>query len=46
MSISELWSELERNIQQDRSGYVTRRVRPDSLCDLRIAVVEPQGTRT
>jgi Putative PD-(D/E)XK family member, (DUF4420) len=46
MSISELWSELERNIQQDRSGYVTRRVRADSLCDLRIAVVEPQGTRT
>ncbi|MBW4553382.1 MAG: PD-(D/E)XK motif protein [Aphanocapsa sp. GSE-SYN-MK-11-07L] len=45
MSISELWSELERNIQQDRSGYVTRRVRPNSLCDLRIAVIEPQGTR-
>lgn len=45
MNISELWSELERNIQQYRSGYVTRRVRPDSLCDLRIAVIEPQGTR-
>jgi Putative PD-(D/E)XK family member, (DUF4420) len=46
MSISELWSQLERDIQQDRSGYVTRRVRPDSLCDLRIALIEPQGTRT
>lgn len=45
MNISELWTELESNIQQDRSGYVTRRVRPNSLCDLRIAVLEPQGTR-
>jgi hypothetical protein len=46
MSISELWRELERNIQHDRSGYVTRRVRPSCICDLRIAVIEPQGTRT
>ncbi|PSB33719.1 PD-(D/E)XK motif protein [Stenomitos frigidus] len=46
MSIRELWNELERDVQQDRSGYVTRRVRPDSICDLRVAVMEPQGTRT
>jgi hypothetical protein len=46
MSNSELWNELESNIQRDRSGYVTRRVRPDSLFDLRIALIEPQGTRT
>jgi hypothetical protein len=45
MNISELWSELERTIQQNRSGYVTRRVRLNALCDLRIAVIEPQGTR-
>lgn len=45
MNTSELWSELERTIQQNRSGYITRRVRPNSLCDLRIAVIEPQGTR-
>lgn len=45
MNISELWSELECSIQQNRSGYITRRVRPNSLCDLRIAVIEPQGTR-
>jgi Putative PD-(D/E)XK family member, (DUF4420) len=45
MSIRELWDELEHNIQQDRSGYVSRRVRPDSFCDLRVAVMEPLGTR-
>lgn len=46
MSIRELWKEIERDVQQDRSGYITRRVQPDSVCDLRVAVMEPQGTRT
>ncbi len=45
MKISELWSDIELNIHQDRSGYLTRRVRLDSIFDLRIAVIEPQGIR-
>jgi hypothetical protein len=46
MSISELWNELERDIQPNKSGYLTRRVRAESFCDLCIAVIEPQGVRT
>jgi Putative PD-(D/E)XK family member, (DUF4420) len=46
MSISELWNELECDIQPNKSGYLTRRVKPDSFCDLCIAVIEPQGIRT
>jgi hypothetical protein len=46
MSIAKIWGELEKNIKQDRVGYLTRRVKPGSFCDLRIAVIEPQGIRT
>jgi Putative PD-(D/E)XK family member, (DUF4420) len=46
MSIAELWNELEHNIKSDQSGYLTRRVKPNSFCDLWIAVIEPQGIRT
>ena len=45
MNVRQLWSELQQGIQSDGSGYLVRRVRPDSACDLRIAVQEPTGTR-
>jgi hypothetical protein len=45
MNISEIWRQLEANIKQDQSGYLARRVKPSSICDLRIAVIEPEGIR-
>jgi Putative PD-(D/E)XK family member, (DUF4420) len=46
MNISEIWSELENDVKLDKSGYLARRVKPNALCDLRIAVIEPEGIRS
>src|SRR5579864_5124643 len=45
MSFDDVWSVLEAASGDKHAGYVVRRVRPEAICDLRVAVEKPSKTR-
>jgi len=45
MSFDSLWGALETTSGGSSPGYVTRRIKPDAACDLRLAIEKPSNTR-
>src|SRR3972149_580489 len=45
MILQEIWQELERDMHSVSSGYLTRRVMPESVHDIYLAVEKPANMR-